>query len=147
MKTNFLFPHYFKKIGWVLLFPILILDIIVLYSNDFPKFDMPVLSYSFKNGFEIFIEDVINEILIIFTIVTIVFVVCSKEKNEDEFIQKIRFESLLWAVYVNYGILIILTLFVYFEAYLQVMIYNMFTPLLLFLIRFNYILFKNRVKK
>lgn len=39
------------------------------------------------------------------------FVAFSREKTEDEFIAKIRLESLLWATYINYGVLLFCFLF------------------------------------
>ena len=71
------------------------------------------------------------------------FVGFSKEKREDEFIAKLRLSSLLWAVWVNYVLLLFAFLFVYGTSFLTVMIYNMFTVLIIFIVRFNYILYKN----
>jgi len=67
----------------------------------------------------------------------------SKEKNEDEFIAEIRLSSLLWAVCVSYTLLLVAFLFVYGSPFFEVMIYNMFTVLIIFIVRFNYILYKN----
>ena len=67
----------------------------------------------------------------------------SKEKNEDEFITEIRLSSLLWAVCVSYTLLLVAFLFVYGSPFFEVMIYNMFTVLIIFIVRFNYILYKN----
>ena len=66
------------------------------------------------------------------------------EDNEDEFIEKLRMTSLLWAVFVNYILLLVSFLFIYGTAFLNVMIYNMFTVLIIFIARFNYILYQNR---
>jgi hypothetical protein len=71
------------------------------------------------------------------------FVGFSKEKREDEFIEKIRLSSLLWAVWVNYGLLTLGFLFFFNMAFIYVMVYNMFTVLIIFIVRFNYILYKN----
>ena len=67
----------------------------------------------------------------------------SKEKQEDEFIAEVRLNSLLWAVAVNYILLLLAFIFVYGTPFLQVMIYNMFTILVIFIARFHYILYKN----
>ena len=66
----------------------------------------------------------------------------SKEKIEDEYIAKTRLESLVWATYLNYCILLLALLFVYDMAFFWVMIFNMFTLLLFFIVRFNYLIFK-----
>ena len=67
----------------------------------------------------------------------------SKEKNEDEFISEIRLSSLLWAVWVSYMLLLIAFLLIYGSPFLEVMVYNMFTILIIFIVRFNFILYKN----
>ncbi|MCB0375018.1 MAG: hypothetical protein KDD04_03770, partial [Sinomicrobium sp.] len=60
-----------------------------------------------------------------------------KEKDEDEFIGRIRLESLVWATYVNYGVLLLSFLFVYGLSFFWVMIVNMYTILIFFVVRFN----------
>jgi uncharacterized membrane protein len=75
-------------------------------------------------------------------IVGAMFVGFAKEKSEDEFIAKLRLSSLLWAVWVNYILLFLSFVFVYGMSFLSVMLYNMFTVLIIFIIRFNYILYK-----
>jgi hypothetical protein len=70
----------------------------------------------------------------------------SKEKVEDERINTLRLESLLWAVYINTILLILAIIFLYGEAFLQVMTYNICTPLILFIARFNSVMFKDKRK-
>jgi hypothetical protein len=67
----------------------------------------------------------------------------AKEKHEDEFIAKIRLESFLWATYINYAILLFSFLFFYGIGFMYVMIFNMFTIIILFIVRFNYILYRS----
>ena len=83
-------------------------------------------------------NNILNEIFGILIIISSLFVAFSKEKSEDEYISKIRLESLVWAVYFNYGILLFSILFVFDFSFLWVMIFNMFTVLLFFIIRFNW---------
>lgn len=67
----------------------------------------------------------------------------SREKMEDEFIARLRQTSLIWAVVVNYLLLLLSMLLIYGVAFLNVMLYQMFTILIIFIIRFNYLLYKN----
>ncbi|VAW16950.1 hypothetical protein MNBD_BACTEROID05-629 [hydrothermal vent metagenome] len=83
-------------------------------------------------------NNILNEILGISMIVGSILVAFSKEKDEDEFISKIRLESLVWATYLNYAILFLAFIFVYDLSFLWVMIFNMFTILIFFIIRFNW---------
>ena len=64
-------------------------------------------------------------------------------KDEDEYIAQIRLESLLWATYINYGFLLFSILFVYGLGFYQIMVFNIFTLLVIFLVRFNFILYKS----
>ena len=66
-----------------------------------------------------------------------------KEKNEDEYIAGLRLSSLLWAVFVSYVLLLAAFLLVYGSPFLDVMVYNMFTILIIFITRFNYLMYKN----
>jgi hypothetical protein len=49
---------------------------------------------------------------------------------------------LVWATYVNYGVLLLAFIFVYDLSFLWIMIFNMFTILAFFIIRFNWQLYK-----
>jgi len=147
MKKNYLFPHKYKKIGWFILVPSAIIGLLTLiyeYEPSFLDFDVPAIfidEFKLENNKKIFgmvHNNILNEILGILVIISSLFVAFSKEKVEDEFIEKIRLESLVWAVYVNYGILLLAFLFIYDFSFLWVMIFNMFTILLFFIIRFNW---------
>jgi len=84
-----------------------------------------------------------DEMVELLLIIGGLLVAFSKNKEEDEFISKLRLESLLWATYINYGILIFSILFIYNISFFYVLVANMFTILLLFIIRFNWVLFKS----
>ncbi len=150
MKTKFLFPYQFKRVGWILLIPSAILGFITIFDiMKFQFLDLKVFAiYSSHFGwntlFGIENNNIADEIFGILCIIGAIFLAFSKEKHEDEFIAKTRMESLVWATYINYAILIICILFFYEIAFLYVMIFNMFTILILFIIRFNYILYRSR---
>ena len=150
MKTHFLFPNQFKNIGW-LLFVLSVLG--TLFFSIFNKSTDDYLNITVFSiyqdsigeipGFFKFIKNgIVDEILTVGIIVGGILVGFSKTKNEDEYISKIRYESLVWATYLNYGIVIFFTLFIYGLPYLNVLFYNMFTLLLFFIIRFHYMIYK-----
>jgi hypothetical protein len=62
----------------------------------------------------------------------------SKEKVEDELISKIRLDSLIWSLYVNYGLVIIATILIYDFVFFNVLIFNLFTILLFFNLKLRY---------
>ena len=146
MKLNFLFPNKYKKIGWLILIPSAIIGLSTLiyeYEPSFLDFNVPAIFVDElfsvnKKTFRMVTNNILNEILGVLIIISTFLVAFSKEKSEDEYISKIRFESLAWAVYFNYAILILTLLFIYDLAFLWVMVFNMFTVLLFFIVRFNW---------
>ena len=145
MKTNYLFPNKFKRIGWLILIPSAIVGLVTLiyeYEPSFLGVNVPAIFiddfFTDKKLFGMVNNNILNEIFGILIIISSLFVAFSKEESEDEYISKIRLESLVWAVYFNYGILLFSILFVFDFSFLWVMIFNMFTVLLFFIIRFNW---------
>ena len=152
MKPNYLLPNSYKKIGWFLLIPALIVGLLALFGvflfQDIKFLEVKVFSlyssqiFGHKIKFGFIKNNISDEIISILIIIGGIFVAFSKEKHEDEFIAKIRMESLVWAIYVNYAILLLSIILIYDLEFLDVMIFNMFTILIFFIIRFYYILYK-----
>ena len=150
MKTHFLFPNKYKKIGWILFIPSLITGLILFFSgydfdNHFKMNVFALLSDQFlsKPTYFVFIENgVLDEVILISIIVGALLVGFSKTKNEDEFISKIRYESLVWATYFTFILMILATLFIYGFQYFNVLLANVFAMLLFFIIRFHYMIYK-----
>ena len=145
MKLNYLFPNKYKKIGWLIFIPSAIIGLATLIFEFEPNsldFNMPAIFINKLFGDKHFIgivnNNVLNEILGVLIILSSLLVAFSKEESEDEYISKIRLESLVWAVYFNYAILLISFVLIFDLAFLWVMIFNMFTILLFFIIRFNW---------
>ena len=150
MKTRNLLPYRFKKIGWILFVPALFLGIYYLVTDFEPEFlniqVFTVINEEIMSDSEYFTmmgNNVIDEIIGLLLIFGMAFIAMSKQKNEDEFISKIRVESLLWATYVNYAILVLAIILVYGFSFFWVLVFNMFTVLLFFIIRFNWALYKS----
>ncbi len=149
MKTSYLLPHKYKKIGWFVFIPTAIIALITFFTNykpDFLELKFPIFYYQNLLGYNKFFttieNNIFDEILSVLLIVSGIVVAFSKEKNEDEFIAKIRLESLVWAVYLNYAILLFTVLFFFSLTFLYVLMFNMFTILLFFIIRFHWKLAK-----
>ena len=114
-----LFPHGFQKWGWCIL----------AVGIAFGIYAM-VMDYGTSG--------LVNNVAIIGTVSGAILATCSKEKVEDEMVRQVRLSSLLVALYVNYAVLIICSLFIYDLDFLSVMVYNMFTMLLIFMVVFRY---------
>ncbi|WP_242927458.1 hypothetical protein [Pontibacter vulgaris] len=150
MNNRFLFPHRFKLIGWMLFVPALILGLLITLFDYTPfKWETSVFAIYDGGLFEankvmmLVKNDVFDELVGVAAIIGGLLAAFSKEKDEDEYIAQIRLESLLWATYINYGFLLFSILFIYGLGFYQIMIFNMFTLLFIFLVRFNFILYKS----
>lgn len=150
MTTSFLLPNRYKLIGWIIFIPAAIFGIIIsitgfeiewLHGKVFSFFNGEILKHN--QSFQFIETDLTNTLVGVLFIIGAMMVSFSKEKKEDEYIAEIRLSSLLWAVWVNFIFLLIAFLFVYGTAFFTVMVYNMFTILIIFIIRFNYILYRN----
>jgi len=150
MRTSFLFPNQFKWIGWLLFVPALAFAIYLTVTGQSidelfktKVFAIAADEFLGKRQFMTVIENSISdELILICLIVGGLLIGFSKLKNEDELIAKIRYESLVWAVYFNFGLMLLATIFVYGMIYYQFMLANMFTVLLFFIIRFHVMIYK-----
>ena len=145
MKLNYLFPHRFKRIGLMILIPFIFLGLYIINYDVEPEifdFNVPAVFVDEIMGekfvFGMTENNILNEIVGVVLILSFLMVAFSKEKQEDELIAKIRLDSLVWATYVNYGVLLLSMLFIYGMSFFWVMIFNMFTILLFFIVRFNW---------
>lgn len=149
MKTHFLFPNKFKKFGWILFIPSFILLICsYLFNLDLDNFlNINVFAIyqetiGEKPGFFKIIKDsFMYELISIGLIFGGIFINFSKTKNEDEYTMQIRYESLVWATYLNYALLLFFILFLYGFPFINVVILNLYTLLIFFMIRFHYKLY------
>jgi peptidoglycan/LPS O-acetylase OafA/YrhL len=145
MEFTLLLPNKFKKVGLLLLLPSFILGIFNLYYEF--EFGFLTIENTAKGDFggDINLTD---ELALTGTILGLLFIAFAREKQEDEYIESIRLKSLQWAVLVNYFLLLIATWLVHGGhgfTFIDVMIYNMLTVLIIFIVRFHLVLRKNKV--
>ena len=149
MQNNLLLSHRWKTPGWILTVPAFAAGLYFLFVEE--GFEhlcviVPVWADTFLwiDGF--FINDnppgicLLDELIAICLLVGLLLLAFSKEKVEDEWIQRVRLESLQWAILINAVLLMLFTIFMHGTPFLTVMTFNMFTPLLIFVGRFYYIL-------
>jgi hypothetical protein len=135
----------------MLLLPSTVLAIISIFSNkEITWLDAKVFSIfpEFSLGrerkyFQIIEANLTNTIIGVFFIIGALLVSFSKEENEDEYIAQLRLKSLMWAVLINYLFLILAFLFIFNIAFISVMLYNMFTVLIIFILKFHISLYKS----
>lgn len=153
MKTRYLFPHRYKLFGWIIFGIGMVLGMI-LSLNDFeyPNWSANVFPLvgekkgvlSSNVSWRWSDNNIADEIASIMIIIGGILVAFCKVKDEDEYSATIRTESLIWATYVNYIVLILSIVFIYDMPFFNVLIYNMFTILIFFIVRFHYLIFKSR---
>lgn len=146
MNTNLLFPHRYRLIGWIIFIPSLVLGLLYLYTEfrlSFLTFGKPDDNASAGALFGPWPINLTDELAALGLIIGLLFIAFAREKHEDEMIQHLRLESLQWSVYANYIILSLAIILIHGSPFLSVMIYNMFTILLVFVIRFRILLYKN----
>lgn len=156
MTNSLLLPARFKMIGWGILIPATLaglfsaikgFQISWLHVKVFALFGgdsfSPGNEIAKNQNFTFITTDITLTLIAVLFLVGALIVSFSKEKIEDEFITKLRLSSLLWSVWVHYILLLVAFIFVWGFSFMDVMIYNMFTILIIFIIRFNYILYKN----
>ena len=120
MKSNYLLPQKFKIIGLALLVPTLLLAILyIFYDFEFSFLDFRVFSIINEPlmgdtaHFKFIENNITNELIAVFAILSLIFIAFSKQKIEDEFVAEIRLKSLLGATYINYLVLLFCILFFY----------------------------------
>lgn len=132
MKTKWLFPHAYRLVGWLIFIPSFVVGIASLYGA------LTIQALTLQGGLLAGISgdttnNLTDELAGIGVIIGLLLIAFSKERLEDEMISQLRLEALQWSVYANYLILAIVILTVYDTAFFSVMIYNMFTVLLVFI--------------
>lgn len=108
---NVLFPHVFQLIGWIVFPVFLILGALI---------QLDVVGVEFNVWGTVVIDATVIGIAL-----GALFIVCSKEKIEDEMTNSIRLASLLKSIYVYVGLLVACTLFINGVYYLWFALYNL----------------------
>jgi len=133
------------------------------YLNRYNNFEIPGFGALLRDKDTLFLpryENFTNELALTCIVVGLIFIAFGKQNNEDELTAKMRLNALYWAILINYtwyGVFIVLACFnavilvpgitVLVELAgenLAFMVYNLFTPLVIVLIRFYYLLYKSR---
>lgn len=155
MKNLNLFPYRYKKIGWIILIPSLLFGIAALLFNDCFSFENVKIPVFYNSGFflaqgeskgffeAIYVDAVVN-IAGSLTLIGGMLVGFSKEKVEDEFISSLRLSAVIWSLLVSYTIVLLLFITIFGTLFFTMMIIAMYLPLLLYIFRFQYLLYKNK---
>lgn len=108
---NVLFPHVFQLIGWIMFSVFLVLGVLI-------QLDVVGVEFNVRGT-------VVIDATVIGIALGALFIVCSKERIEDEMTDSIRLASLLKSIYVYVGLLVVCTLFINGVYYLWFSLYNL----------------------
>ncbi|WP_413670353.1 hypothetical protein ACEN9X_10655 [Mucilaginibacter sp. Mucisp86] len=141
MKPRFLFSHKSRLVGYLCLLayiPLMVLKKILHngYNNQSPAMRIADNSGLLNS------EHILLAIAFILVISGLLFIAFSKEKIEDEQISQLRLDSLQWAVYFNYLLIIISVAFLSNIDFIKVVMINIWTPLVFFIIRFKWVIYR-----
>nr|WP_067056574.1 hypothetical protein [Mucilaginibacter sp. L294] len=161
MRSYLLFSNKLRAIGWLLTIPGLVLG----YLSVYKEYSIPGFGMQLRDGSELFLsayENFTNELALTLVIVGLLFVAFSKQKREDELTEHIRLNALYWAIltnYIFYGVFMLIGVLNAFTNLKGIgfivdllsdkfgfMVYNLFTPLVIFIARFYYLLFKSKTE-
>lgn len=136
MKTRFLFPYYFKFIGLGLF---LTHVLVALFWR---------VDYNNSNGGLFTPSHLFFLCTLLLMVIGLLMIAFSKEKVEDEQIAQLRLDSLQWAIYVNYTLIIITLVFTTGWEIYHILQVNLWVPILFFIARFRWMMYRlNRLPK
>jgi hypothetical protein len=145
-KARYLFPYNSRYVGIALI--LIHIPVKLLWDAHYPggyNHQNPIpagTDYSLFSPPHLFF---IGTTLMV--LVGLFLVAFSREKIEDEQIIQLRLDSLRWAIYLNYAILLFSLIFNQGDAK-HILMLNIWLPLLFFILRFQWVLFRlNRSAK
>jgi hypothetical protein len=144
-STKYLFPYKSRFIGIALiLVHIPVKFLWDAYYRDTSGYPHPAVTDTvlFSPSHLFFIA---TSLMVLVGLFLIAF---SKEKIEDEHIVQLRLDSLRWAIYLNYAILLFSLVFTQGSDSKHILLLNIWLPLLFFILRFQWVLYRiNRSAK
>jgi hypothetical protein len=152
---SFLLPHIFKRIGWFIMIPSMILGILHLIIPDlissiqittYGYFGNNFLTGQVKPSVRFGRISLIPNMVGLLLLLGGIMLMFSKEKKEDEYINQIRLRSFHSSVFINYVILFFCILFFHNVSFFYVMICNLYTIIIIYVFRFHYLIRNNSIE-
>lgn len=150
MKSNYLFPHVCKRVGWALFIPFALIGLLELFGiipDNLLTTSMPAFGDAEASDFLGLLpptNDWLDELTTIALSVGFLLIAFSKERDEDELVANLRMKSFAFAMKAYTVCLILATLALYFMAYLYFMFINLFLMMVFFIAKFEYELYRFR---
>ncbi len=135
MKNHFLFPYWCRYVGWGCIIAHVPLTMLGKAHGINSVLDHGSVNAPLFNGEHLFF--ICTTLLMSAGLFLVAF---AREKIEDEQIWQIRLNSLRWAIYINYIVLIAGLVLINDTGHILEL--NLWVPLAFFIIRFRWVIFK-----
>lgn len=140
MKTMRLLPTTWKWPGVLLSLGGMILGVMSLFGG----YEIGWLALKIRQEAEFLspaVENFTEELALTLLIAGLLILAFTRVKGEDERVRLIRLEAFQWSILVNFIIVLAGNWSLYGEGFFYLMVFNLFTPLIVFLLRFYYVLY------
>jgi len=140
MRANYLFPFGTRYIGIALI--LVHIPIKLLWDHYYPNGYDQSVSSSGTNGFLFSAPHLFFIGTTLMVLVGLFLVAFSRERVEDEQITQLRLDSLRWAIYLNYVILLFSLIFTSGGESHHILMLNICLPLLFFFFLFKWVFYR-----
>ncbi len=151
MKNSLLIPNRYKVYGWVVFLLFTCLGLACMYNEfkipGFQLYNPSMATVNDKNdsvSLDFGDYNLTNELALAGVIIGLLMIAFAKEKKEDEYISFLRLKSWQWSILISYLIFLICVFSFYGTVFWVVLIYNVFTVPVVFIVKFNYSLYQLR---
>lgn len=144
MKSPILLSPRFRWIGLALFIPFAVLGAL----NLFQDFTLAMLDYRISTkSISASNQNLTDEVALTGCVLGLLMMSFARVRYEDEFIHSLRLEAWQWAVLIHFLVLLIGIWTLYDFGFLYFMICNMLTLLIIFLLRFHFMLYRHRISQ
>ncbi len=141
MRTHYLFPFKSRWLGIFLI--ILHIPIKLLWDSLYPDgYGHSHMDPTGNGGYLLSPPHLFFIGTTLMVLIGLFLIAFSRERIEDEQIVQLRLDSLRWAIYLNYAILLFSLLFTRGSDSNHILTLNIWLPLLFFILRFQWVLYK-----
>jgi hypothetical protein len=149
INQNMLLSFRYKIPGYILIITGLILTTLY-FTIDF-RFEFPVFalfsSYMETRFLTFFRTNFADELIMLTLISGFSLVAFSREKNEQHFFSSIRYKAMSKTAVLNTSFLVLSILFIYGSGFAGIVLINIFSPFIIYLVLFNFMKIKETKKR
>jgi uncharacterized membrane protein len=141
-------PNKFRIYGWIVILFGIILGVTRFYFGiKLELLNIKVFAvyskYFETNYFKVIDNHVSEELTALLLLVGLFCISFTKEKIENDLVSVSRYKSLILTFYINSALVVLSFLFVYGFGFIIVLVINVFSPFILYIILLKYFLYKS----